>query len=221
MGIRATNLSSTRRPNRDEYYLGLAVAVASRAECRGLKVGAVIVKDNRVLSTGYNGTPEGWGNCSEGGACPRCDNRDAFGSGNGYDKCICVHAEMNAIAAAARYGMAIGGGTVYETNEPCLTCAKELVQAGIKGAYFIEEAPDFVDDNPEVMKDLQETRTRFHGQLRSRRIPIGDVVEGLEQTIDHYRRSTPGRVDQPKTSQETETASIRTRPAGRPDSART
>ncbi len=178
------------RPNRTEYYLGLAVAVAARAECSGQFVGAVIVKDNRVISTGYNGTPEGWNNCSEGGACPRCDNREEFGSGNGYDKCICVHAEMNAIAAAARYGMSIDKGVAYVTHEPCFTCSKELVQAGITAVFYSIKMPDFTDD---YRKALEATRKRFHGQLAARHVDPKNVTRWLDTATSAFltRATTP------------------------------
>ena len=82
--------------NWDEYYMNIAFAVREKANCSGNRVGAVIVKDNRVISTGYNGVPEGMPNCSDGG-CLRCRNTDGmFPSGSGYDLCICVHAEASA-----------------------------------------------------------------------------------------------------------------------------
>lgn len=184
--------ATSERPDRTEYYLGLAVAVAARAECKGLSVGAVLVKDNRVISTGYNGTPEGWNNCSEGGACPRCDTRDAFGSGNGYDKCICVHAEMNAIAAAARYGMSTDGGVAYVTHEPCLTCSKELVQAGIETVFYCVPAPAYTETDEAVRLHLQETRSRFQGQLQGRRVEQEVVVGWLSAAVNAFSGG-PGR----------------------------
>ena len=166
----------TDRPDRIHYYLGEAIAVAARAECKGQHVGAVIVgSGERVLSTGYNGAPEGWGNCSDGDVCYRCDHRDDFGgTGNAYDKCICVHAEMNAISAAARYGMALDGATVYVTHQPCFTCAKELIQAGIARAYYAVALPvgcrtphDLTQ--AERVKDLalKRTEAKLLGQLNA------------------------------------------------------
>ena len=89
------------RPGPNEYFMGIALAVRTRADCTGNRVGAVIVKDRRIVSTGYNGTPENIPNCTEGG-CHRCANRGEYPSGAGYDLCICVHAEQNALLAAAR-----------------------------------------------------------------------------------------------------------------------
>lgn len=177
-------VDESERPDRDSYYLAIAVAVAARAECVGLKVGAVLVRENRVLSTGYNGTPEGWNNCSEGGACPRCDRREAFGSGNGYDKCICVHAEMNALAAAARYGTAVDRATAYVTHEPCLTCAKELVQAGIVAVRYVVPGPDFTADDSDALRHLTDTRSRFLGQLRAERLDHVPIAETLRRATD-------------------------------------
>src|SRR5512142_3260742 len=100
------------RPDRHHYFMGIALAVRQRADCTGQKVGAVIVVDRRIVSTGYNGTPSGMQNCSDGG-CHRCANRDKkYASGTAYDLCICVHAEQNAILSAARFGIGVQGATL-------------------------------------------------------------------------------------------------------------
>src|SRR5580698_7264888 len=84
-------------PEPNEYFMGIAMAVRKRANCLGTSVGAVIVTKGRIISTGYNGTPENMPNCLDGG-CHRCSNRDKkFQSGTAYDLCICVHAEQNAL----------------------------------------------------------------------------------------------------------------------------
>ena len=98
----------------DEYYMGLAIAVRRRANCVGTRVGAILVKDNRVRATGYNGVPEHMTNCVEGG-CERCANREKYGGGEAYDLCICVHAEQNALMVAARYVIAVNGAPIYTT----------------------------------------------------------------------------------------------------------
>ena len=175
------------RPPRPQYYMGLAVAVSVRAECKGLKVGAVLVLGNRVVSTGYNGAPEGWDNCSQGKVCPRCDNREAFGSGNGYDKCICVHAEMNAIAAAARYGIAIDGSEIYVTHQPCFTCAKELIQAGVRRVYYAISLPIEDRENREMDEELKKTQSRLMGQLQAIRVPGQSVGECLVEAVERFR----------------------------------
>ncbi len=122
----------------DEYYLGIAVAVREKANCKGRRVGAVAVKGNRVISTGYNGTPEGVDNCLEGG-CHRCNKPDEFQSGTGYDLCICVHAEQNTVLSAARFGIALEGSTVYTTLRPCFNCSKAMLQAKVERVVYIKE----------------------------------------------------------------------------------
>ncbi len=129
--------ASERRIGMDEYFMGIAIAVRERADCKGQKVGAVIVVEDHIVSTGYNGTPTKMVNCSDGG-CVRCLNRDKrYPSGTGYDLCICVHAEQNAILAAARFGISIQGSTLYTTTQPCFGCLKEMLQARVKGVYYI------------------------------------------------------------------------------------
>jgi dCMP deaminase len=123
------------RPGWDEYYLGIARAVAARASCLRRRVGAVLVVENAILATGYNGTPIGVRNCDQGG-CPRCASDAPVGSG--YDACICVHAEQNAIVFAARHGNATRGSTLHTTLRPCSGCAKEAIQAGIRRIVFAE-----------------------------------------------------------------------------------
>jgi dCMP deaminase len=125
------------RPAPDEYFMRIALAVRSRANCTGRRVGAVIVRDRRILSTGYNGTPSEMRNCEEGG-CHRCAHPDAYASGEGYDVCICVHAEQNALLAAARFGVAIAGCTMYTTLQPCFGCLKEALQAEVREVCYLQ-----------------------------------------------------------------------------------
>ena len=131
-------MADRKRPGRDEYYMGIAMAVRARANCRGNKVGALIVVGDRVVSTGYNGTPAGMTNCLDGG-CERCANRDKYRSGTSYDLCICVHAEQNALLSAARFGIAVQGGEMYTTMRPCFGCTKELLQAGIAQVFYLHD----------------------------------------------------------------------------------
>lgn len=123
------------RPKRDDYYMGIAFAVRERANCVGFKVGAVLVQGDRVISTGYNGTPAGIRNCDQGG-CQRCEHPENFKSGTGYDVCICVHAEQNALLSAARLQLPAAGSILYTTLQPCFGCLKELVQAQVAGIRF-------------------------------------------------------------------------------------
>ena len=122
------------RPNVDQYMMGIAEAVKARANCRGSRVGALLVLEGRIVSTGYNGTPSDMTNCDEGG-CERCSNPGRYESGTAYDICICVHAEQNALLAAARFGIAVEGAILYSTMRPCFGCTKELLQAQGQGRH--------------------------------------------------------------------------------------
>jgi dCMP deaminase len=117
------------------YYLDIARAVSERASCSRRKVGAVIVVNRAIVSTGYNGTASGTLNCDEGG-CDRCAG--TCPPGTGYETCLCVHAEQNAISQAAKHGNSTNGGTVYCTLRPCLSCLKSIIQAGINDVVFEE-----------------------------------------------------------------------------------
>jgi len=117
----------------------MAALAASRSTCLRRHVGALIVKDRMVLSTGYNDTPRGLPNCGEGG-CARCAS-DAP-SGTLLDTCLCIHGEQNAIVQAAYHGVSIAGGTIYTTHQPCLTCAKLIINAGIVRIVFGGDYPD-------------------------------------------------------------------------------
>ena len=128
------------RPDWDEYFMMMAEVAATRSNCIKRRVGAVIVHNRQILSTGYNGTPKGIRNCSDGG-CPRCGGGGA--SGAGLNECLCVHAEENSIVQAASHGVAIRGGTLYCTLCPCSYCAKSIINAGIEevvygGAYAMD-----------------------------------------------------------------------------------
>jgi dCMP deaminase len=124
-----------QRPSWDRYYLNLAREAATRSNCLRRRVGAVVVKRKSIISTGYNGTPIGVKNCFDGG-CERC--RSPQPPGEGYDTCLCVHAEQNALLMAARHGNGVEGGTLYSTLRPCFGCVKETIQAGIVEVVFEE-----------------------------------------------------------------------------------
>lgn len=131
-----------KRPDWDEYFMSIARVVASRSNCVKRKVAAVITKDRRIISTGYNGTPRGVRNCNEGG-CPRCNAFAA--SGTRLDECLCSHGEENAITQAAYHGVSVRGGTLYTTLCPCLICTKLIINAGLaevvyNAAYALDAA---------------------------------------------------------------------------------
>ena len=124
-----------KRPDWDEYFMEIANVVALRSNCSRRHVAAVIVKDKRIISTGYNGTPRGIKNCCEGG-CPRCSSEAP--SGTGLTECLCSHGEENAIVQAAYHGIAVKDSTLYTTYSPCLLCAKMIINAGIREVVYRE-----------------------------------------------------------------------------------
>src|SRR5499426_1178530 len=131
-------LREIQRPSWDEYFMNIAKVVASRSNCMKRKVAAIIVRDKRVISTGYNGTPRGTRNCNEGG-CPRCN---AFAEGGTrLDECLCSHGEENAITQAAFHGVSVRGGTLYTTFSPCLMCTKMIINAGIEEVAYNAHYP--------------------------------------------------------------------------------
>ena len=126
------------RPDWDEYFMRIAKVAALRSNCVKRKVAAVIVRDKRVISTGYNGTPRGTRNCFEGG-CPRCNQ--LADSGTQLDECRCSHGEENAITQAAYHGVSVKDGILYTTFSPCLTCTKMIINSGIQEVVYNLEYP--------------------------------------------------------------------------------
>ncbi len=130
--------SRVPRPDWDQYFMKIAEVVASRSSCVKRKVAAVVVKDRRVISTGYNGTPRGTRNCSDGG-CERC--LSLAPSGSNLDDCLCSHAEENAIVQAAYHGVVLKGATLYTTFSPCLICTKMIINAGLAEVVYRSAYP--------------------------------------------------------------------------------
>jgi len=127
------------RPSFDEYFMKIAKIVASRSTCLRRQVGAVIVKDNHILSTGYNGAPKGFKHCDEVG-CIR--EKLKIPKGQRHELCRGLHAEQNAIIQAAVFGVSIKGATIYTTHFPCSVCMKMLVNAEIKEIVYLNDYPD-------------------------------------------------------------------------------
>ena len=146
------------RPSWDEYFMEIAHVVAKRSNCSRRHVGAVIEKANHILSAGYNGTPRGVKNCFEGG-CPRCAGKTP--SGKGLEECLCVHAEQNAICQAAFFGHALEGSTIYITLSPCLTCAKLIINSGIKEVVYGGDYA-FVDTVKRIFKQAGVKHRKFN-----------------------------------------------------------
>jgi dCMP deaminase len=131
-------MTGADRPGWDEYFMNIAKVVAARSNCMKRKVAAIIVRDKRVISTGYNGTPRGTKNCNEGG-CPRCNNLAQ--SGTALDECLCSHGEENAIVQASYHGVSLKDATIYTTFAPCLMCAKMIINSGIREVVYNMDYP--------------------------------------------------------------------------------
>ncbi len=127
------------RPSWDDYFMEITEVVATRSTCLRRKVGAVIVRDNRILATGYNGPPRGLRHCDETG-CLR--DKMQIPSGERHELCRGLHGEQNAIIQAAMHGINIQGGTFYITNQPCILCAKMIINAGVTKVIYKGSYPD-------------------------------------------------------------------------------
>lgn len=127
------------RPTWDEYFMEIVELIKTRSTCMRRQVGAIIVKDKRILATGYNGAPTGCKHCEEVG-CLRAQLN--IPSGQRHELCRAIHAEQNAIVQAAFSGTSVEGGTVYVTCQPCVLCAKLCINAGIKRIVFKGDYPD-------------------------------------------------------------------------------
>lgn len=123
--------AENQRPSWDNYFMNIAHEVAKRSTCERAQVGAVIVKEKRILTTGYNGSPRGLPHCSEAGCL----------MDNGH--CVrTLHAEQNAIIQAALHGVITAGATIYVTHQPCFLCAKMIINAGLVRIVYDKEYPD-------------------------------------------------------------------------------
>ena len=130
---------SPERPSWEDYFLGITELVAERSTCLRRKVGAVLVRDRRIIATGYNGAPSGISHCLEAGCL-----REQMGipSGERHELCRGLHAEQNAIIQAALHGFSIRHSTLYCTNLPCSICSRMLINAGIEKIYYVSGYPD-------------------------------------------------------------------------------
>lgn len=129
------------RPSWDEYFMEMAEVTAKRATCLRRKVGAVIVKDRHIIATGYNGAPRGLDHCDERAeGCLRIAR--GVPPGERHELCRALHAEQNAIIQAATLGQSIEGATIYITHQPCIICAKMIINAGIRRIVVKEGYPD-------------------------------------------------------------------------------
>ncbi|HCZ07467.1 MAG TPA: deoxycytidylate deaminase [Thermotogae bacterium] len=142
-----SNLRWEKKPDQreswDDYFMRIAYLVRGRSTCFHRKVGALIVKSNRIIATGYNQPPSGFPHCDEIG-CIRDDLQ--IKSGERQEVCYALHAEQNAITQAAKFGIATEGGTMYVTHKPCSVCARLIINAGIVRVVYSEGYPDPLSD---------------------------------------------------------------------------
>jgi len=131
------------RPSWDDYFMSIARLVSGRSTCLRRRVGAVIVKDRRILASGYNGAPAGLAHCSETG-CLR--EKLKVPPGERHELCRGIHAEQNAIIQSANYGTGIAGAAIYSTHHPCSVCAKMIINAGITRVVTDDSYPDDLAD---------------------------------------------------------------------------
>jgi dCMP deaminase len=152
----ATKNSKAKKHSRiswDEYFMQIAHLVSQRSTCLRRNVGAVIVKDKRMLATGYNGAPSGVAHCLDTG-CLR--EKMKIPSGQRHELCRGLHAEQNAIIQASLYGISVKGSVFYVTNQPCVICAKMLINAGISEVVASAGYPDEL-----AMDFLKSARIKF------------------------------------------------------------
>ena len=182
-----------RRINVNDYYMNICVQVSLRSTCMRRKVGAVIVKDNRILSTGYNGAPSGLPNCIDN--CNRC-YRSAHNipSGQMLDMCYAVHAEQNAIMNALKTGEDLRGAVLYVNTYPCVTCFKLTVQSGIKEIYYIDEYEN--EFTKQMAKEAGVKLVKLDGSIY--RTPVGssaisdDDMDAIDPLVAQIYKYTPG-----------------------------
>ena len=135
--------------------MSIAQLVATRSTCLRRKVGAVLVKDKRVIATGYNGAPTGVKHCEETGCL-----REQLGieSGERHELCRGLHAEQNVIISAAYYGVTTEGTTLYSTHLPCIICSKMLINAGVERVFFLDGYPDPLADQMLAEANIEVVR---------------------------------------------------------------
>lgn len=144
------------RPTWDEYFMDIANLVKTRSTCTRRQVGAVVVKDKRILATGYNGSPTACSHCTDIG-CLR--TKLQVPSGERHELCRALHAEQNAIAQAAQHGISMQNATIYVTTQPCSLCAKLLINAGITHIIYDGDYPDSL--SMELLKEAGIKLTQF------------------------------------------------------------
>lgn len=158
-------ISDDKRPNWDDYFLEIADVVAKRSSCVRRQIGAVIVRDRRIVTTGYNGAPSGLKHCTEIGCL-----REELGieSGTRAETCRALHSEMNAIIQAAQHGVSTKGATLYCTHQPCSVCARMLINAGIERIVYRGDYPDEFARKLLQEAEIEVVRVTSPGARRSK-----------------------------------------------------
>jgi len=134
------------RPSFDEIFMRMALLMSERSTCLSRKTGAVLVKDNKVLATGYNGAPSKTKHCTELGFCKR--RQSGYKSGEYKDElCRAVHAEENCLLQAAKFGISSQDSILYSTNFPCTMCSKSIINAGVKEVIYFKDYPNELSKN--------------------------------------------------------------------------
>lgn len=148
-------MEKNKRPSWDQYFMQMAYMASSRVNCVRRQVGAVIVRDNNILATGYNGPPSGTQHCDVVG-CIRIDMD--IPSGERHELCRGLHAEQNAIIQAAVHGVSIKDGVIYTTTFPCVVCAKMIINAKLKEIIYTEGYPDELSELMLLESDVQKRK---------------------------------------------------------------
>jgi dCMP deaminase len=180
--VKVMTTPKRQRPSWDEYFMMMAYLASTRSTCLRRRVGAVIVKDRRLLATGYNGAPKGLPHCLEIG-CLREELQ--IPAGERHELCRATHAEQNAIAQAASFGVSIEGATIYTTCQPCSLCAKLLINSGIA---VIKTCGDYPDPMAQEMLDQAGIKVQ---KLKLTRESFEQIFEERENEVPFLR--SPGR----------------------------
>ena len=150
-----------KRLDKHNYYLDIAQTVLCRSTCLRRRFGAIIVNNDEIIATGYNGAPAGLKTCKERGECMR--RKLNIESGTRAEVCYAIHAEQNAILQAAKLGISIEGATLYCTHQPCSVCAKMIVNVGIRRVIYQQGYPD--QFSLEIFKEAGVQLERFEEEL--------------------------------------------------------
>ena len=172
------------RPEWNEYFMIIAKIISSRSTCLSRPIGAVIVKNKHILSTGYNGSMPGISHCSDEGVCFR--RKISVRDEAKYNFCRATHAEANAISQAARYGISVEGASLYITLAPCYTCLKLLATANIKTIYY-EQHYESVDKD----RDLFWEKSIKEVGIEIKHLSIAEST--IETVLNHMKSPTSVR----------------------------